>query len=300
MCLNLSHSRLNRYRYVPRISSRSGAFNASVRTPVPEGSSGHDAGNSGNRKSNEELPWQTKGKRANDKSNWKPHDFSVLGDSRPKVSGVIPDSDSTTTTGPIHRRRSARLRPQPPGLSSTAIWLSICPVRLSGSDETTWNGRDEMSLRQEVDDVDAGDQLLGLGHATRGGITPIPGPQQLILTILRQLADGAEHASVEIRDNLAARFEITAEELARKQGGVSGRFVNHVAWPLAWLNRAKAIVRVRTGTYRITVYGIAILEECKHSHQITLKELRAFLREQPAAAFHGEADCTTSSLSDAV
>jgi restriction endonuclease Mrr len=157
-----------------------------------------------------------------------------------------------------------------------------------------------MSLIQEVDVVDAGDQLLGLGCATRGGITPIPGPQQLILAVLRQLADGTEHASVEIRDNLAARLEITAEELARKQGSDSSTFVNHVAWPLAWLNQAKAIVRVRKGTYRITVYGIAILEQCKHSHEITLKELRALLREQRTTAFYGEADCMTMSCSDAL
>jgi restriction endonuclease Mrr len=157
-----------------------------------------------------------------------------------------------------------------------------------------------MSLRQEIDVAEAGGKLLGLGYATCGGITPRPGPQPLILAVLRQLADGAEHASVDIRDNLAAQFELTAEELARKQGGDSTRFVNHVAWPLAWLNQAKAIVRVRKGTYRITVYGIAILEECKHTQEITLKELRAFLSEQPATAFHGKAACMTSSFSGGV
>ena len=129
---------------------------------------------------------------------------------------------------------------------------------------------------------------------------PIPNPQPLILAVLRQLADGAEHASAEIRGNLAARFELSAEDLAQKQGGDSRTFVNHVAWPLAWLNQTKAIVRVRKGIYRITVYGIAILEQCKHTHEITLKELRALLREQPATTFHGVDDCMSNSFSGGV
>jgi restriction endonuclease Mrr len=157
-----------------------------------------------------------------------------------------------------------------------------------------------MSLIQEMDVVEAAGQLLQSGYATRGEIMPIPNPQPLILAVLRQLADGEEHASVDIRDNLAARYELTEKELAQTQGSDSSTFVNHVAWPLAWLNQTKAIVRVRKGIYRITVYGIAILEKCKCRQEITLKELKAFWSEQPAAAFHGEADCMSTSCSDAM
>jgi restriction endonuclease Mrr len=141
--------------------------------------------------------------------------------------------------------------------------------------------------------------MLEMGYATREGIMPKRGPQPLILAVLRQLADGAEHSSAEIREALAAQFELTAEGLIQKQGGDSATFVNHVAWPLAWLNQAKAIVKVCKGTYRITVYGIAILAECENTQEITLRGLRALLSHRPTA-FHGTADCMTSSLAGAV
>ncbi len=111
---------------------------------------------------------------------------------------------------------------------------------------------------------------------------PIPCPQPLILPVLRQLADGAEHKSADIRKAIEGRFELTAEDLALKHGGDSTTFVNNHSWALAWLNQARAIVKVRKGTYRVSIIGIAILLECKDRQEITLKELRAFEPITPA------------------
>lgn len=105
---------------------------------------------------------------------------------------------------------------------------------------------------------------------------PIPETQPLILPVLRHLADGAERPSVQIKKAIAEQFKLTPEELAQKQRGNSTTFENHVAWPLAWLNQVKAIVKVRKGIYRIADHGKVILEACKDRQEITLKELRAF------------------------
>jgi len=106
---------------------------------------------------------------------------------------------------------------------------------------------------------------------------PIPDPQALILPVLRQLADGVEHKSLDMRKAIEGRFELTAEELARKQGSNSTTFVNNHSWALAWLSRARAIVKVRKGTYRVAIFGTAVLVECKDRQEITLKELRGFV-----------------------
>jgi restriction system protein len=113
-------------------------------------------------------------------------------------------------------------------------------------------------------------------YAAPGGPMPIPDPQALILPVLRQLADGVEHKSLDMRKAMEGRFELTPEELAQKQGSNSTTFVNNHSWALAWLSRARAIVKVRKGIYRASIYGIAILVECKDRQEITLQELRAF------------------------
>jgi restriction endonuclease Mrr len=133
-----------------------------------------------------------------------------------------------------------------------------------------------MSDTQGICVLEVGGHLPGLGNAPHTEIVPIPGPQPLILPVLRQLADGAEHASMDVRGNIAREFELTAGQLTQKDRSGSTTFVNHVAWTLAWLNQSKAIVKVCEGIYRITVYGIAVLAECEGAQEITLKELRAF------------------------
>jgi hypothetical protein len=157
-----------------------------------------------------------------------------------------------------------------------------------------------MSIRQEIEVVEAGGQLLGLGCATPRGIMPVPGPQPLILPVLRQLADGAEHASVDVRSNIAGEFELRAGQLGQKERSNSSTFVNNHSWALAWLNRTKAIVNVRKGIYRITIYGIAILAECEDKQEITLKELLGFRPNSPSPFSHGKVACITSSFSGGV
>ena len=60
--------------------------------------------------------------------------------------------------------------------------------------------------------------------------------------------------------------------MKQKNGGTV--FVGHVAWALARLNMAKAVIRTQKGVYQITDQGLAILKA--HPSGLSVKELRAF------------------------
>lgn len=108
---------------------------------------------------------------------------------------------------------------------------------------------------------------------------PIPDPQTLLLPVLQEMADGAEHQAKEIQERMQVKFQITSDELLLKHRNGVPVFVNRVAWALAHLNmergpigHPKAITLIKKEVYRITEHGRAILKG-NPSH-LTIKDLR--------------------------
>lgn len=108
---------------------------------------------------------------------------------------------------------------------------------------------------------------------------PIPDPETLLLPVLQEMADGAEHQAKEIREGTKAKFQITSNELLLKHRNGMPVFVNRVAWALAHLNmergpigHPKAITLTKKEVYRITEHGKAILEG--NPTHLTIKDLR--------------------------
>lgn len=108
---------------------------------------------------------------------------------------------------------------------------------------------------------------------------PIPDPQTLLLPVLQEMADGAEHQAKEIQARMKVKFQITSDDLLLKHRNGVSVFVNRVAWALAHLNmergpigHPKAITLIKKEVYRITEHGRAILEG-NPSH-LTIKDLR--------------------------
>lgn len=63
----------------------------------------------------------------------------------------------------------------------------------------------------------------------------IPSGEDLLLPVVKELGDGANHKVTEIRKSMAVKFNVTPEELARKHKNNVGVFVNRVAWALHYL-----------------------------------------------------------------
>lgn len=108
---------------------------------------------------------------------------------------------------------------------------------------------------------------------------PIPDAQTLLLPVLQEMADGAEHQAKEIQERMKVKFEITSDELLLKHKNGMPVLVNRVAWALAHLNmergpvgHPKAITLIKKEVYRITEHGKAILEG--NPTHLTIKDLR--------------------------
>lgn len=107
---------------------------------------------------------------------------------------------------------------------------------------------------------------------------PIPDFQTLLLPVLRVLGDSLEHSSEQIRDRVSVQFDIAPHELQQKHKNGTPVFHNRVAWALAYLNMGRGplghsedIEKVRTGVYRITEHGKAILRS--NPSALTIKDL---------------------------
>jgi restriction system protein len=108
----------------------------------------------------------------------------------------------------------------------------------------------------------------------------LPDFQTFFLPVLRVLADGEEHASVEIRERMRVQFEIPPHELLEKLKNGMPVFHNRVAWALAHLNMRRgplghpeAIERVRKEVYKISEYGRTILN--RNPSDLTIKDLQS-------------------------
>ena len=101
----------------------------------------------------------------------------------------------------------------------------------------------------------------------------IPTFQDLMLPILKKMADEKIYTSPALQKYLADTFNLTHEELSEKvPSGQSSRFTVNFSWAVADLYRAGLLSRVRRGEYQITSRG---KEELTKKHT---KITRAYLR----------------------
>jgi restriction system protein len=89
----------------------------------------------------------------------------------------------------------------------------------------------------------------------------VPDFQSLTLPVLREFADGLEHATKEIRQRVAERLSLSATDLAEVlPSGSQTRFANRVAWAHVYMKRAGLLSSARRGIYQITERGKSILQ----------------------------------------
>ena len=88
----------------------------------------------------------------------------------------------------------------------------------------------------------------------------VPDFQSLTLPVLREFADGLEHATKDIRVRVGGRLGLSAEDLAEVlPSGGQTRFANRVAWAHVYMKQAALLESVRRGIYRITPRGREVL-----------------------------------------
>jgi len=89
----------------------------------------------------------------------------------------------------------------------------------------------------------------------------IPDFQTLMLPVLKQFADGKEKTPADIREPIAAEFELTAADLAvLLPSGRQGSFSNRVAWALGYLKQSRLLESARRAHYQITDRGREVLQ----------------------------------------
>jgi restriction system protein len=89
----------------------------------------------------------------------------------------------------------------------------------------------------------------------------VPDFQTLMLPVLREFADGAEHATKDVRQGVADALSLTAEEIAAVlPSGKQTQLANRVAWAHVYMKRAGLLSSARRGIYRITTRGEEVLK----------------------------------------
>ena len=88
----------------------------------------------------------------------------------------------------------------------------------------------------------------------------IPDYSTFMLPLLEVLADGAEKSASDVRDLLAARFEISETERAQLIPSGRQRLLdNRVGWAKTYLAKAGLVSSVRRGVYAITPAGAKVI-----------------------------------------
>ena len=89
----------------------------------------------------------------------------------------------------------------------------------------------------------------------------IPGFQSIMLPLLKIASDESDHNHTEVRDSLAAQFEISDREKKEMlPSGKQARFSNRVAWAIVYLRRAGLIENSNRGIFHITGQGLDLLK----------------------------------------
>jgi restriction system protein len=93
----------------------------------------------------------------------------------------------------------------------------------------------------------------------------VPDFQTLMLPVLREFADGAEHTTKDIRQRVADRLQLTPADIAELvPSGGQTRLANRVAWGHVYMKRAGLLASARRGVYRITQRGEEVLKSPPH------------------------------------
>lgn len=99
------------------------------------------------------------------------------------------------------------------------------------------------------------------GGVQHHGAMAVPDFQTLMLPVMEILADGVEHTSGDVRQNLASRLSLTDTDLAELlPSGTQPVFHNRSHWALWYLQKAGLIERLRRGVHRITDRGREVLK----------------------------------------
>ena len=102
----------------------------------------------------------------------------------------------------------------------------------------------------------------------------IPTYEEIMLPMLKHLADGKEHSLSETHDALAHHFKLTNKEL--RELLPSGRqpvFRNRVGWARTYLKKAGLLKSPKRAHFKITARGKDLLKE--KPKEITAKSLMA-------------------------
>lgn len=74
----------------------------------------------------------------------------------------------------------------------------------------------------------------------------VPDFQTLMLPVLREFADGGEHATKDVQQRVASQLRLTAEDVAEVLPSVTQtRFANRVAWAHVYMKRAGLLSSAR-------------------------------------------------------
>lgn len=104
---------------------------------------------------------------------------------------------------------------------------------------------------------------------------PVPDYQTLMRPLLALTEDGQVHRIGDMRDALAARFELTPEDIAeRLPSGRDTVLRNRVGWAATYLYRSGLLERPRRAHYRITARGRTVLAD--HPERVDLTVLSQF------------------------
>jgi restriction system protein len=123
----------------------------------------------------------------------------------------------------------------------------------------------------------------------------VPDFQSLTLPVLREFADGAEHATKDIRQRVAQRLKLTPEDISELlPSGSQTRIANRIAWAHVYMKQAGLLASARRGIYRITPRGQEVL--AAPPDQITVK----FLEKCPGYRAFGSKESAAGNSQDAV
>src|SRR5438874_12604024 len=104
---------------------------------------------------------------------------------------------------------------------------------------------------------------------------PIPKYDEMMLPVLRMLADGAEHPQSELAEGIAAHFQLTPQERAERLPKVKATYLRHrLGWAGFSLRRAGLAESSRTGTLQITDEGKKFL--ATNPNQLRAADLKRF------------------------
>lgn len=88
----------------------------------------------------------------------------------------------------------------------------------------------------------------------------VPDYQSLMLPLLRVMADGQDHNTIDLVDTLAAEFQLTNEDRTELiPSGVQTKFENRVVWARTYMRKAGLVDSLVRGRWQITKRGLEVL-----------------------------------------